>query len=214
MGMLYVARVEVIPTGDADDWTFDEVGWERSLRPSFAIAGAYSFHDRAKKDRGSLGARPLDLGSTDFHQAHVDLMFKYAGLSLTSEFNWRKGIREFGDGTVIDDMGIELPAPRVPARNGIGYFVQAGFLIPRVPLEITGRWGQIIGLGDVGQTSLPDSEEVGGGVSWYFLRHSLKVQADYFRLRADHFDVETLSFTPEPWSRSVDQFRVQLQVAF
>ena len=121
---------------------------------------------------------------------------------------------QFGDGTVIDDMGMEVPAPRVPARNGLGYVVQAGFLIPRVPLEITGRWGQIVSLGDVGQTSLPDSEEVGGGVSWYFLRHSLKVQADYFRLRADHFDIETLSFTREPWSRSVDQFRVQLQLAF
>ena len=214
MGMLYVARVEVIPTGDAGDWTEDEVGWERSLRPSLAIAGAYAFHDRAKRDRGSLGSRPLDEGTTDFHQAQADLMFKYAGLSLTSEFHWRKGIREFGDATVIDDMGVEGPAPRVPARNGLGYFVQAGFLIPRIPLELTGRWGQIINLGDAGQTSLPDSEEAGGGVSWYFARHSLKLQADYFRLRSDRFDVDTLSFAREPWSRSVDQFRLQLQLAF
>lgn len=215
MGMLYVARIEVVPTGDAgEDWDYDEVDWNRSLRPSFAVAGSYAFHDRAKKDRGSLGSRPLDLGTTDFHQAQADLMLKYAGLSLTGEFQWRKGIREYGDGTVIDDVGVEIPAPRVPARNGLGYFVQAGFLIPRVPLEITGRWGQIIGLGDPTQTSLPDSEEVGGGVSWYFARHSLKLQADYFRLRADHFDVDTMSFSREPWSRSTDQFRVQMQLAF
>lgn len=214
MGMLYVGRVEVIPTGDADEWTEDEVDWARSLRPSFVIAGAYAFHDRAKRDRGSLGNRPLDLGTTDFHQAQADLMLKVAGLSLTGEFQWRKGIREFGDGTVLDDMGVEVPAPRVPARNGLGYFVQAGFLIPRVPVELIGRWGQIIGLGDGTQTSLPDGEELGGGVSWYIARHSLKLSADYFRLRTDSYDVDTASFVRQPWSRSTDQFRVQLQLAF
>jgi hypothetical protein len=215
MGMLYVARLELVPTGDADgEWTDDEVDWSRSLRPSFVIAGAYAFHDRAKRDRGSLGNRPLDQGTTDFHQAQADLMFKYAGLSLTGEFQWRKGIRQFGEGTVIDDMGMEVLAPRLAARNGLGYFVQAGVLIPRLPLEFIGRWAQIIGLGDASQTSLPDSEEAGGGVSWYFARHSLKLSADYFRLRTDSFDVDTMSFSPQPWSRSVDQFRVQMQLAF
>jgi phosphate-selective porin OprO/OprP len=214
LGMLYVARVEVIPTGDAGEWTEDEVDWIRSLRPSFVLAGSYAFHDRAKRDRGSLGTEPLDQGTTDFHQAQADLMFKVAGLSLTSEFQWRKGIRDFGDGTVTDDMGMEIPAPRVPARNGLGYFVQAGFLIPRLPLEFTARWGQIVGLGDGSRTSLPDSAEVGGGVSWYIARHALKLQADYFRLRTDSYDPETMSFAPLPWSRSVDQFRLQLQLAF
>ncbi|HVI01669.1 MAG TPA: porin [Enhygromyxa sp.] len=215
MGMLYVGRVEVIPTGDAnDDWMYDEVDWARSLRPSFVIAGSYAFHDRAKRDRGSLGNRPLDEGTTNFHHAQADMLLKYAGLSLTGEFHWRKGIRDYGDATTLDDMGMEVPAPRVPARNGLGYFVQAGFLIPRVPLEIIGRWGQIISVGDGSETSLADSEEVGGGVSWYIARHSLKLSADYFRLRSDAYDVETLSFVPEPWSRSVDQFRVQMQLAF
>lgn len=215
LGMLYVARLEVVPTGDAgEDWSDDEVDWNRSLRPSFVIAGAYAFHDRAKLDLGSRGDQPLDQGTTDFHQAQADLMFKAAGLSLTGEFQWRKGIREYGEGTVLDDMGMAIPAPRVAARNGLGYFVQAGFLLPRVPLELTTRWGQIIGLGDASQTSLPDSEEVGGGVSWYLARHSLKLQVDYFRLRSDSFEAETMSFAREPWSRSVDQFRVQLQLAF
>ena len=214
LGMLYVARVEVIPTGDADEWSEDEVDWARSLRPSFVIAGSYAFHDRAKRDRGSLGGRPLDLGTTDFHQAQADVMLKAAGLSLTGEFHWRKGIREFGDGTVLDEMGVEIPAPRVPARSGLGYFVQAGFLIPRVPVELTGRWGQIFGLGDGSSTSLPDGDEVGGGVGWYIARHSLYLKADYFRLRTDRYDVAAASFTREPWSRSVDQFRVQLQLAF
>lgn len=215
LGMLYVARLELVPTGDAaGEWSDDEVDWTRQRRPSFVIAGAYAFHDRAKRDRGSLGNRPLDLGTTDFHSAEADLMLKVAGLSLTGEFHWRKGLREFGDGTVFDDMGVETPAPRVPARNGVGYFVQAGFLVPRLPLEFIGRWGQIIGLGDGSRTSLPDSEEVGGGVSWYFARHSLKLGADYFRLRSDAYDLATASFVHRPWSRGIDQFRVHLQLAF
>ncbi|NJK32144.1 MAG: hypothetical protein HC927_06880, partial [Deltaproteobacteria bacterium] len=183
-------------------------------RPSFVLAGSYAFHDRAKLDRGSLGRAPLDEGTTDFHHAQADLMLKAAGFSLTSEFHWRAGIREFGAGTIVDELGDEVPAPRVAARNGLGYFVQAGFLIPRAPVELTARWGQIIGLGDAGETSLPDAAEVGGGVSWYIARHSLKLQADYFRLRSDTFDPLTPSFVHQPWSRSVDQVRVQLQLAF
>jgi phosphate-selective porin OprO and OprP len=212
MGLLYVGRIELIPTGDADgNWGDDEVDWARSRRPSLVIAGAYAYHDRAKRSRGSLGSRPLDLGTTDFHQAQADLMLKVAGFVLNSEFQWRKGIREFGDGTVIDSMGMEVAAPRVPARNGLGYYVQPGFLIPHLPVELIGHWGQIIGLGE---TSLPDSEAVGGGISWYIARHSLKLQADYLRLRTDSYDVETASFAHQPWSRSTDQLRVQLQIAF
>jgi hypothetical protein len=217
LGMLYVARLELVPTGDAagaGDWSDDEVDWARSLRPSFVLAGAYAFHDRAKRDRGSLGNQPLDAGTTDFHQAQADLMLEVAGLSLTSEFQWRKGIRRFGEGTIVDDLGNEVPAPRIPARNGLGYYLQAGFLIPRVPVELTARWGQTIGIGDASQTSLPDGDEVGGGISWYIAQHGLKLQADYFRLRSDSFDSETPSFVRQPWSRSVDQVRVQLQMAF
>jgi hypothetical protein len=174
----------------------------------------YAFNDRAQRERGSLGPRFIDGGTADFHHAQADAMLKVAGLSLTAEFHFRDGRREFGDATVVDDAGMEVPAPHVPARDGVGYFAQAGFLIPRLPLDVSARWGQIFGLRGPLHTSLPDSEEVGAGVGWYFARHSLKLQADYFRRRSDSLDAEALTFRPESWSDSVDQFRLQVQFAF
>jgi phosphate-selective porin OprO and OprP len=215
LGLLYVARLEVVPSGDAaEDWDYDEVDWRRKLRPSAVISGSYAYHDRATRERGSLGAVPLDGGSTNFHHAQADLMVKVAGLSLTSEFQYRKGTREFGDATVTDELGVEVPAPHVPARSGVGYYVQAGYLIPRVPVELGLRWGQTFGLGDGTQTSLPDNDEVGGGVSWYLGRHGLKLQADYFRLRRDRYDRATQSSLRTAWADGIDQVRIQLQLAF
>jgi hypothetical protein len=57
--------------------------------------------------------------------------------------------------------------PRTPPRDGIGYFVQAGFLIPHLPVELIGHWGQIFGLGDRDATSLANSDQAGAGLSWY-----------------------------------------------
>jgi phosphate-selective porin OprO/OprP len=102
----------------------------------------------------------------------------------------------------------------VPPRDGLGYYVQAGFLIPRQPLELTARWGQIIGLGGPQRTSLPDSEEIGGGFNWYIARHSLKVQTDYFRTRSDAYDSGAVAFHSVPWRDGADLFRIHLQLAF
>jgi phosphate-selective porin OprO and OprP len=216
LGLLYVGRIEVVPTGDAAnvDWGDDEVDWARATRPSLAIGGSYAFHDRATRERGSLGRAPVDGGTTNFHHAQADLMLKVAGLSLTSEFQWRKGIRAFGDATGFDEDGMVIDLPRTPARNGLGYYVQAGYLIPRLPFDIVGRWGQMFGVGDGSATSLPDGDEAGVGIGWYFARHSLKLQADYARLRQDSYDRDTYTFSRESWARSTDQFRLQIQMAF
>ena len=80
---------------------------------------------------------------------------------------------------MIDDgMGGLIPAPVEPARNGLGWTAQSGFLVPRIPLEIVGRYAGIRRLG--GNTSLVDLDEVGPGLGWYFAQHALKLQLDYF----------------------------------
>ncbi len=212
LGFTYVARVEIHPFRNAaENWDYDEVDWSRHRRPALAIGLGYAYDDRAQRERGSLGSRFVDGGTANFHHAEADVMLKVAGLSLTSEFQFRDGRRDFGDATIVDPLGMEVPAPRIPARSGLGYYVQAGFLIPRQPLEITARWGQMFGLG---QTSLPDADEVGGGFNWYIGGHSLKLQTDYMRLRSDVFDVQTQSFHRQSWAAGANQVRLQLQLAF
>jgi hypothetical protein len=81
--------------------------------------------------------------------------------------------------------------------------LQAGYLLPRIlPLELGARWGQIKASGDPTQTSLRSQNELGGIINYFFARHALKLQLDYF-----HY-----------WDREIrlgtDQVRLQLGVTF
>lgn len=194
---MYTGRVEVLPFGLFDD--LEESDHERSMKPRMLLGGAYAFIDNDPHDNhGFLGQIPADGGLTDTHNATADLTFKIAGFSLESGFFWRKGQRVPGTSTAVDDMG--NPIPVVDPRNGLAYFAQAGYLIPRIPLEFGGRWGQIR---KQGQSSLPNQDELGGVVSYYIARHSMKLQLDYFRLWGDSgIDLGS------------DQLRLQLQAMF
>ena len=55
---------------------------------------------------------------------------------------------------------------------------QTAFLIPTHPPQPALRCSGIRGLGD---TSMPDRDELGGGLNYYFFGHNLKLQVDYFR---------------------------------
>ncbi len=85
------------------------------------------------------------------------------------------------------------------ARKGIGWFVQAGYLLPKMPIEFVGRFGQIIAGDD---SKLSDQNEAGLAASYYFAQHPFKLQADAFRLWGDDF------------SEGTTRARVQVQVAF
>ena len=190
-GMLYLGRVEVLPLGTFDDYS--EADFERT-GPRLSIGAGYAYIDRAPRDLGTLGNAPADGGTTDTQHVYADLMFKWAGLSVLGEFGYRHGKRN--PGTAVDAMGIPLPV--TPARNGLGASIQAGYLIPHLPVEIAGRYSLVRGLGD---TSLEDSNELTLGVNYYPGRHPYKLQVDYSRLWVDEFGVGD------------HRIRVQLQVA-
>ena len=195
--MLYVGRIEVLPFGMFTD--YKEADFERSTKPRLSLGVGYAFHDGAKGLRGTRSPTPTDGGTTDYHNANVDLMFKIAGFSVFSDFFWRDGRRTFGDAMVDDGMGNLVLAEREAARNGLGWSAAAGYLIPRVPFEIAGRYSQIRRLKT---TSLEDKDSAGGGLSYYFAGHPLKLQLDYFH----------------QWTGAVedgdDIVRLQLQAAF
>ena len=196
-GLAYLARVEVLPLGNYDD--LEEADHERTMKPKLLLGGAYSFIDRDPHDtHGFAGAIPADGGKTTTHNATADLSFRYAGLSIESAFFFRKGKRQ--GGANLDDMGNQIPI--VAPRNGMAYFAQAGYLLPRLPLELGARWGQIFASGDPTQTSLRSQNDLGGVFNYYFARHSLKLQLDYFHTWNTEIRLGT------------DQVRLQLQVVF
>lgn len=197
-GLAYVGRVEVLPFGQYDD--LEEGDHDRALKPRMLIGGAFAYIDRDPHDQHGFGGQiPADGGKTSTLNATADLNFRYAGLSVESAFFWRKATKRIA-GTNVDAMGNPI-APVAP-RNGLAYFVQAGYMLPRLPLELGARWGQIKGQGTPVQTSLLDQNELGGVFNYYFARHWFKLQLDYLHL----------------WNAEIrygtDQVRLQLQAMF
>lgn len=196
-GLMYVGRFEVLPFGQYDD--LEEGDLDRSMKPRMLLGAAYAFVDRDPHVNHGFGsAEWLDGGSATTHNATADLNFRIAGFSLEGAFFWRQGRRRPGD--AVDVMGEPIPA--AAARSGLGYFAQAGYLIPRVPLELGARFGQTRGLPGRLGTSLPNQTEVGGVLNYYIARHSVKLQLDYLRLYS------TALVGPS------DQVRLQLQAMF
>ena len=200
-GLVYIARLEVAPIGQFDDYI--EGDFDRIKKPRLSLGVAYSYMDEAIFTRGTKGSTPTDGGTTDYHNANAGLVFKVLGLSISGEFFWRQGTRHVGDAQVEDDMGNLVPAPVEAPRNGLGWFAQAGYMIPYVPLEVAARYSEIraLGVADT-ETSISDRREVGGGLSWYIGGHAFKLQADYFRIWDDAV------------ARGTDEIRVQAQISF
>jgi phosphate-selective porin OprO and OprP len=199
-GLVYLARIEVLPFKQFDDYV--EGDFTRTTRPRLSLGAAYAYMDEATYNRGTKGARMSDGGTTNYHNATASMMFKIVGVSLFGEFFWRKGVRDPGDAEIEDDMGNLVPAPVEPPRNGYGWYTQFGVMIPHLPLEIVGRYSQIRAIGDETESSTPNNNELGGGLNWYFAGHPYKLSADYFR----HWDAVI--------HRGLDQVRVQFQLSF
>ncbi len=198
-GLMYLARVELLPMGKFQDYS--EVDFARGKMPRLSLGAAYAYLDEAKRVRGILGARPEDGGTTDYHNVTADFLFKWTGMTILQEFYWRRGSRNPGDAIVVDEDGVESPAPITAPRTGLGWSVQIGYLIPRTRLGVGVRYSQARAFG--AETSLTDKDDVGGALSYYIAGHPLKLQLDYHHLRDDGF---AGGFS--------DIIRVQLQFAY
>lgn len=203
-GALYVARVAVLPLGDFDDE--QEADFERRRRPKLSIGAAYAYHDDAPGDRGVHGKRPADGGTTDLHHATADLMFKWRGLSIESACHLRKARRR-NPGRAVDENGELIPVA-LP-RDGIGWFGQAGYLVPKVNLELVSRWSfarNVFGA----RSAMLDRDELGGGLNYYVMEHNFKIQLDYFRV----WDASMGPTWKQAMADGIDRFRLQVQLAF
>lgn len=193
---MYTARLEFLPLGMFKDYS--EGDFERLSKPGLALGVAYALAQGAHGTKVNRNGAPKDGGTTDFNAVVVDATFKYQGFAFSSEFFWREGTREAGD--KLDDAGVAIPTQ--DARNGIGWFAQAGYLLPRMPIEFTGRFGQIIASDS---SSLGDSSEAGVAASYYFAQHPFKLQADAFQIWKDD---------SQDFADGTTRVRVQMQYAF
>lgn len=197
--MVYLARLEVLPFGIFKDYA--EVDFERTLKPRLSVGAAYSYVDGATRTKGIRGSIPSDGGTTDFHNATADLMFKFGGLSIFADVFYRQGRRHYGNATLEDESGNIVVSDQEAARNGIGWSAQAGVLIPRTFLELAGRFAQV--RPTTSSSLIETTDEVGGGASYYFAGHPMKLQLDYFA-----------HVNEQQWHYPDNIVRLQLQAAF
>jgi len=177
-GLLWVARVEFSPFGKFE--SYSESDHDRLSTPRLQIAFGAALNKNSVRERSTTGAT-YTLGGFDYRHLEADLIFKWAGFSLQAEWIWRDApVRSLSamqlDGTTLTEY----------ARAAWGYFVQGGYYFP-FGLELAARYGDLRPRSG-SDPALARARELGGAVGWYFERHSLKLQADYFYLFGDSFE--------------------------
>lgn len=205
-GMLYVARVEMTPLGKFEDYSEGDL--DRNEKPKLAIGGAYAFQNKSHYTNGTWGDPPADRGTSDVHNATADVILKWKGLSVQSAFHWRQSTNRRNGGAV--DAETMMPIATALPRDGVGWFAQVGWLVPKIPLEIVGRYGFVRNIRGADRSAIVWRDEVGGGLNYYIYGHWLKLQLDYFRL----YGADQGPSYASAARHGNDRMRLQLQVSF
>jgi len=204
LGLTYVARLELLPFGLFDDYSEGDFA-RGGLRAS--VGAAYLRIEGAPTERGILGSRPADGGTTDLQVATVDLLLQVHGWSILSAVFLRSGSRNTGplvDATGAPRLGADgQPLAVAPTRDGSGLLVQGGYLLPFFPLELAARYAVVDGSTTRGRDGLVRAEEFAGAINYYFAQHQLKLQANHARI-AQNGD----------YTGALARTLVQLQAAF
>lgn len=173
-GLLWVARVQVTPFGGFEDES--ESDRENTRRPRLAVGFGAARNLNSPRAR-STTSDTFRLGGFDYTHFEADLMFKWARFSLQAEVLYRAADEPSHTGMVGGTAVTEH------ARQAWGHYLQAGYGIGE-HFEVAARWGEVRPLLE-NTSSLAVSRELGGALNWFFQRHELKLQADYFYLFGD-----------------------------
>ncbi|MCC5815267.1 MAG: porin [Leptospira sp.] len=181
-GVLTMAKVTFFPFGNflsnrlagVDDELLSEGDFTRHRTPKLAIGFAGGFNGQTRRERSTFG-RVYEFAQFDYTHGLADLMIKWMGWSFTTEFISRRANLPYQE-RVLGTGELQ----REYSRSSYGYFFQGAYLFEN-KWEISLRWGEYKPLGET-DPNLLYSREAGGGVSYYFSKHNLKWQLDYFKL--------------------------------
>lgn len=173
-GLSYTGRVEALPFGAFSDKNdYQEGDLAREQKPKLSIGASYNFNDDAVRSGGQLG-RDLFL-KTDMTTISLDLLFKYKGFALYSEFmqrNCSNPITFSSDTTQIQ-----------PVYSGYGFLQQVSYLF-KSNWEVALRYAEVTPFSSVynnpvfTSVNLKKNQEFQLGVTKYFYGHRVKVQGN------------------------------------
>jgi hypothetical protein len=130
------------------------------------------------RPRSTTGT-PYLANTFNYFHAGADLVFKWKGFSVASEFFWRQADAPSRTGT---SRGMSVTEY---SRPGWGWFAQAGyFALPW--LELGARYGDSRPFEGT-NSSFTRTRELGGTVNFMAKKHDLKLQIDAFWLDDGNF---------------------------
>jgi len=166
----YAARLEFLPLGEFSKFgDYVEADIERENKPKLSIACVYSFNDDATRTMGQLGDFLFNAETANIKYYGGDLLFKYKGFSLVSEFYNRNS-----DKAIITNNIDSTQSNYVIAGNS--FMIQSGYFVSKTN-EVAIRYAQINPDTKVASIMNAQKEYV-IGFSHYFNKHSLKIQSD------------------------------------
>jgi hypothetical protein len=169
-GYNYTAHLDFLPFGTfAGKGDYIGADLEREPTPKLSIGLTYNYNDGAVRQQGQLG-RFVEDSEGNYVENNLtaflaDLMFKYQGFSVMSEYGNTTGDNESTDVS----RGF---------NTGSGLSIQAGYLLPS-NWEIAMRYTTVERDKDI--SGITDENQFTFGISRYIVGHSLKVQTDYTR---------------------------------
>ncbi len=163
-GLAYTGRIEFLPLGSfANGGDYFEGDLEREQKPKLSIAGGYMLNDMAVRTAGQLGK---DLfAAKSFNLYMVDLLFKYQGFAISSEY-----IRRDTDNPFV--MGSDKKTRVIQTGDGINNQMSYCF---KSRWEVAVRQALISPHHDV-LKDYNQAEQYVIGVSKYLNKHKVKAQ--------------------------------------
>lgn len=173
--LCYSARVEYLPFGDfSKKGDYVEADNDREMKPKLSIASVYSFNESSTRTMGQLGDFLYNSEMANIQYYGADLIFKYKGFSLESEFY----IRNSNKGIITNNKDT---TQRNYIISGNTFMIQSGYFVTN-KIEVATRYAQIIPKNSVASIMNIQKEYV-VGLSHYFNKHSLKLQSDVAYLK-------------------------------
>jgi hypothetical protein len=191
-GYDYTFHFDILPLGTFTNkkGEFISSDLDREPKPKLALGLTYDYNDGAVRQGGQLGSFVTgadgEYAENSLSTFFADLMFKYQGFSVLSEYANKKADKE------LTDLSKGF-------NSGTGFSIQAGYLMVS-NVELALRYTTIER--DTDSSDINDENQFTLGLSKYIVGHSLKVQSDITRITFPNADDGKY------------QFRLQLEMQF
>ncbi len=169
-GLMYTGRLELLPLGKfRKDGDFSEGDLEFESTPKLSLAAGYSFNQKAKRTRGTIGTELFE--SRDLTTIFADMVLKYKGWALSTEYIIRTSPQSAFTYNSADSTQMAW------VMEGRGLNTQLSYCLPKY-WEVALRYAYSEPDAEINQLLMRDSYYV-VGINKYIRKHLTKLQASF-----------------------------------